>query len=65
MTEPRLPYHDRALELFRQGFDLGSARLIAASELADQQRARNDVEETRPGKVWRPKGRMVGAGRQG
>jgi hypothetical protein len=28
----RLPFHARALELFRQGYDLGSARLIAADE---------------------------------
>ncbi len=63
MTEPRLPYHDRALELFREGYDIGSARLIAADEhrLASVDRELVPITVKFPASDCKPpRGRLVG-----
>ncbi len=61
----RFPWHPRALELFRQGYDVGSARLIAADEHRLQQASEQLVPVVVTERPSSPPARMVGAERQG
>lgn len=60
----RYPWHPRALELFRQGYDVQLASALAADEhrLSLEHRERLDSDE-RPRPPSEPPGRMVGAER--